>query len=171
MPKESANTSLNQIPAGLKYLAKTRKKYGSNMNLDFGGGKYDKGSEYLLDFGIINKVYDPFNRSVEHNCEVIHRFCSGEMDTITLLNVLNVIPDRTERQNVIDKIIFNMEVGNTLIIGVYEGNRSGITKQTSKGFQLNQKRQFYIDEITRMYNHGFISIEKDSQFIIIRRLK
>ncbi len=68
MPIESADTSINQIASGLKYIAKN---LYSNINLDYGGGKYDRGTIYLKDFNIENFIYDPFNRSEKHNIEIL----------------------------------------------------------------------------------------------------
>ena len=64
----SAATSVNHIPAGFKKIVKDRYK---GINLDWGGGKYDKGTKYLNQWGIINLVYDPYNRSEEHNQEML----------------------------------------------------------------------------------------------------
>jgi hypothetical protein len=40
MPKESANTSLNQVSSGLKILKKITNAETGHVNIDIGGGKY-----------------------------------------------------------------------------------------------------------------------------------
>lgn len=99
MSAESAYTSRNQVPALMKM------ELLKGVNLDYGGGKYDKATEYLATQGVNNFVIDPFNRSKEHNDWAFDQTILGKrLDSITCLNVLNVIPDANERESVVRHI-------------------------------------------------------------------
>ena len=83
------------------------------INLDFNGGSSDEATEELQHMGIINKVYDPINRSQEHNDKVISDFDSIDFDSITCLsgidsNVLESVHNMTETTE-IDRVIFRIK--------------------------------------------------------------
>ena len=87
----SGKTSINRVAHGLKVLANLS---CFDRNLDYGGGKYDAGTEFLSQCHITNYVYDPNNRTPEHNAEVLAK---APYPTVTMLNVLNVIHGRANR--------------------------------------------------------------------------
>lgn len=137
----SCRTSCNRVPIGIKHLAE-RKDYVS-CNLDYGGGRYDTATNYLEGFGIENHVYDPYNRSAEHNTEAL----SHEFDSVTLLNVLNVIESPQERREVIRDAYSRLKEG-VMIIQIYEGDKSGVgTISKKQTYQGNRKTEFYVDEV------------------------
>ena len=54
------------------------------MNLDYGGGKFDNATEYLAEMNVTSLVYDPFNRSSDHNKMVLAEIRNnGSADTVT----------------------------------------------------------------------------------------
>lgn len=61
----SFKTSRRQVPALHKILA-TNNLFKIN-NLDIGGERFDDASKFLASIGINNFIYDPYNRSKEHN--------------------------------------------------------------------------------------------------------
>ena len=68
----SAATSINssKLPA---LFSMVDFKEGS-INLDYGGGRFDNVAEYLKDkYGATNLVYDKYNRSADHNREVLNQ--------------------------------------------------------------------------------------------------
>jgi DNA-binding protein len=108
-----AVTSLKQVAALLK---KAPLKPGT-VNLDLGGGKYDLGTDYLATKNIINYVLDPFNRSEEHNREVVEILnARGGADSVTLANVLNVIESERHRHNTLMKASMHMHIGAHIYI-------------------------------------------------------
>jgi len=147
MSKESAYTSLNQIPAVFKNY-----ELGS-VNLDFGGGKYNKGTNYLDKHGTTNLVFDPYNRSEEHNEEVLlDSQVMYNVNSITCLNVLNVITSKKERADVLKNIRMIVKTQKNepvVLFSIYEGNRSGVpgTRTT----QTNMKTADYIPEIQKVF--------------------
>ena len=93
----SAKTSINQIPKPVKYLLEENRLKDRSVNLDIGGGKYENMTQYLAEWGIMNYVYDPYNRSDEHNEMVIEKTKDGQADSVTMFNVLNVIKDKEDQ--------------------------------------------------------------------------
>jgi hypothetical protein len=147
MAKNSAYTSTRQIPAAFK-IKEAPMIFGDGFNLDYGGGKYDDATIYLRDtLRCTNAVYDPFNRTPAHNISVL-RNLEG-LQTITLLNVLNVIQDKRERIDTLLAIRYIRDCVPTvrhILIQVYEGDKTGIPS-TGRIVQRNMPVKEYIDEI------------------------
>lgn len=73
--------------------------------IDFGGGKFDNSVNYLKDKDVTLLVYDPYNRSAEHNKEVLRVIReNGGADAAINSNVLNVIKEPEARQQVLKNI-------------------------------------------------------------------
>ena len=147
----SAATSINssKLPA----LFKLVKFEEGSINLDYGGGKFDNVAEYLEDtYGATNLVYDKYNRTAEHNRDVLAQIRkNGGADTVTCSNVLNVIAEESERLAVLRNCKRYLKSGGTCYITVYEGNGSGEEGPTKAGYQLNRKTKDYEDEITSVF--------------------
>lgn len=146
----SENTSINsgKLPAifGLVHFEP------GTINIDYGGGKFDNVAEYLTQYDVINLVYDPYNRSKEHNKEVL-RTCraAGGADTATCSNVLNVIKEPEVRKNVLENIKKIVKPTGTVYITVYEGSGKGNEGPTKSGYQLNRKTADYLQEIQEVF--------------------
>ena len=121
----SAATSINssKLPALFKLV---QFEEGS-LNLDIGGGRFDNVAEYLdRVYQATNLVYDPYNRSDEHNRRVLSQVRkNGGADTVTCSNVLNVIAEEDARLSVIRNCKNYLKSGGTAYFTVYEGNISG----------------------------------------------
>ncbi len=142
----SKGTSLNQIAAGFKKIDWKPGTY----NLDYGGGKYEKATLWLLEQGVTNLVYDEYNRSPEHNKEVLS-FADEYAESTTCFNVLNVIKEKKYRKQVIK----NCKRKNTKAIyfSVYEGDKSGEGRQTrNNDYQNNKRLSEYLDEVKSVYS-------------------
>ena len=147
----SENTSINftKVPAVFKLVGHWRP---GTMNLDYGGGKADTAVEYLKQYDVINLVYDPYNRSSEHNQEVIRLIREhGGADTATCSNVLNVIKEPEVRLNVLKNISKLVKSGGTVYITVYEGKGNNAEGPTKSGYQLNRKTADYLEEIQQVF--------------------
>jgi len=144
----SAKTSINKnkIPAIFKKIH----WMPYNINLDYGGGKYNTASDYLFDhYRILNFILDPYNRSMEENLNnnnYIQMF--GGTDTATCANVLNVIQSEFTRKAVILNIYNLLKHNGEAYFSVYEGDKSSIGRQTGKDqWQENKRLSFYYTEI------------------------
>ena len=123
------------------------------VNVDIGGGRFDKATDWLRERGVENLVFDPFNRDQEHNRQVAERVQSEKADTVTCTNVLNVIDNEQARANVILQSAKALKPGGTAYFSIYEGNKSGIGKATVKdSWQNNRITETYIDEIKKYFN-------------------
>ncbi len=146
----SADTSIKQIPAIFK--SKSFEAEAGARNLDIGGGKYDLGTDYLKnERGVESSVYDPFNRSPEHNAAVLDEFKQNPADTVTAANVLNVIAEPEARAEVIQQAFDHLKPGGKAYFDVYEGSRSGEGAATSKGWQNNMKAQAFLEEVQSVF--------------------
>lgn len=147
----SKDTSINvaKAPAVFK-LVKTWSP--DTINLDYGGGRADTAQDYLNEFGVTNLVYDPYNRSAEHNQNVIRQVKdNGGADTATCSNVLNVIKEPAVRLNVLQNIRKLVKPSGTVYITVYEGSGRGDEGPTKAGYQLNRKTADYLEEIQQVF--------------------
>lgn len=120
--------------------------------IDFGGGRFDNAVNYLKDKDVTLLVYDPYNRSAEHNKEVLRVIReNGGADAAINSNVLNVIKEPEARQQVLKNIKKLVKPGAPIYITVYEGSGKGNEGPTKAGYQLNRKTSGYIDEISQIF--------------------
>ena len=148
----SAETSLAQIPA----IFKSKTFVPRGKNIDIGAGKFDLGKQYLeSERGVSESVpFDPFNRSIESNRMAVERLQSGErFGTATIPNVLNVIAEASVRDNVILQAARAIEPEGVAYFQIYEGDRSGVGRKTSKGFQNNKKTSDYANEVSKHFDN------------------
>lgn len=162
----SAKTSVHQIPALFKWMYRNgvfdRQDGGSPcVNLDLGAGKYDAGTEYLEGLGVVNLPWDRYNRTPEHNAKVAKMTEDLEVTSVTIANVLNVIPYVGDRKYL---LYAASSFRVPIYIAVYEGDRSGISHFTTKGWQEHRKTADYVKEIE---DTGFFSkVERKGKVII-----
>ena len=146
----SENTSINsgKLPAIFKLIHLAP----GTINIDYGGGKFDNVAEYLAPMDVINLVYDPYNRTPEHNREVIRTVKkAGGADSATCSNVLNVIKEPEVRRNVLENIRRLIKPEGVVYITVYEGSGRGNEGPTKSGYQLNRKTADYLAEIQEVF--------------------
>ena len=137
----SANTSLNQVAATFGMV--DLKNGGSN--LDYGGGKYDKATALLSGRGVTNLVYDPFNRSEVHNFLVRQQISlSGGADTVTANNVLNVIREEIVVLDILRQTANGIRADGTAWFLLYDGDKSGVGRATTRGWQRNERAASYV---------------------------
>lgn len=166
MPEQkitSADTSVKQIPATFKRVDFVP----GTVNLDYGGGRFDLGSDFMREKGVENLVYDVFNRSQEHNDGVLSRVREQRPDTVTVNNVLNVVAEPEVRDFIIQDAGQYMKPDGTAYFLIYQGDESGVGKQTAKGFQNNAKAESYIPAIKKHFN----DVTRKGNLIIARDFK
>ena len=152
----SAGTSLNQVPALFKSAVFSPAP--GSRNLDIGGERYDMGTKYLKDERKVDSaVYDPYNRSAEHNDQVLRDYEANPADTVTVANVLNVIKEKGARQDTIGKANQYLRPGGVAYFSIYEGDKSGKGRETSKGFQHNKRAQDFLAEVREVFPGAFRS--------------
>jgi hypothetical protein len=144
----SAKTSIKQIPAGFRIVDKYFTWYQGTVNLDIGGGKYDLMTNALKEKGVENLVYDPYNRSMQHNGEVINTVLRIKgVETVTIFNVLNVIRERQIQSEVLFLAKSCLKLGGIVFVRstyMNPAKRSGITKSGTFQHYLTQKEYLEI---------------------------
>jgi hypothetical protein len=142
----SAATSINssKVPALFKLI-----KWEKGMrNVDIGAGKFDTATVYLAGFEATNIPFDPYNLPKEHNERVVMDMAVNPADTATLSNVLNIIKEKGKRIKALERA---KRWAKITYIKVYEGDKSGVGKVTSKGWQENRKYDDYISEVQEVF--------------------
>jgi len=155
----SAATSLKQVPAIFKLLNDNLERPESfwaftDDILDYGGGKYDLLTEKLAEIGVRNWVYDPFNRTKEHNTLVRQMLVARPADHAICSNVLNVIREKEARLEVLRDIAKLTSPLGSVFVTVYEGDRSSRGKKTTKGWQNNRPLKSYLPEFRKVFRRG-----------------
>ena len=148
----SAATSINstKLPA-IYNMVEFRP---GDVVVDFGGGKFDNAVNYLKDKDVTLLVYDPYNRSAEHNKEVLRILKEhGGADAAVNSNVLNVIKEPEAREAVLRNIKKITKRGAPIYITVYEGRGDGAEGPTKSGYQLNRKTADYTEEIEQVFSN------------------
>lgn len=149
-----ARTSVSQVPA----LHRRVEWEPGTVNLDLGGGKYDKATDFLAGLGVTNLVLDRYSREPGHNRSVLDRLSESKADTATVANVLNVIRDPGIRREVLEAARDLVRPGGKVYFDVYEGDKSGVGKTTSRGsWQENRKLRTYLDEIREVFPDAELS--------------
>lgn len=148
----SAATSINSTKLPAIYSMVNFRS--GDVVVDFGGGKFDNAVNYLKDKGVTLLVYDPYNRSAEHNKEVLRILKEhGGADAAVNSNVLNVIKEPEAREAVLKNIKKITKRGAPIYITVYEGKGDGAEGPTKSGYQLNRKTGDYMDEVERIFSN------------------
>ena len=151
-------SSRKQIPALFKKIPWVK----GQRNLDWGGGKYDDATNWLRDeHGVENMVVDKFNRSEEHNQSIIddilvHMY-NGDpyIHTATLANVLNVIPNKSDRLTVLKELALNIALTSTTVyISCYEATGQPKVSEC----QTRMKLKDYLPEIKEIFR-GEVTIK------------
>ncbi len=160
----SAKTSLRQVPA----LFKNPNVRFGEVNIDIGGGRFDLATEYLAERGTRNLVFDPYNRGEETNRATLDYLMAGNRaDTATNANVLNVIAEAPARANVVLEMAKAIKPDGRAYFMVYEGDGSGVGRETSAGYQNNRKTADYAPEIERFFDR----VERRGKLIIATQPK
>lgn len=164
---KSASTSVNskcKVPRLAKVLPEWMEE-GCTI-LDYGGGKYNTATDYLLTFQIYNRIYDPFNRGQYENIRAMIRH---GYDGAMLSNVLNVIMEPEIREEAIRNIWDRLKLGGLLFVSVYEGDKSGVLKVNEKrnSCQLNKRLKEYLPEVQKIFGeHVHIKRTKGVEYIL-----
>lgn len=138
----SKQTSINSKKAPAIYgMKKAIETMTGKRVIDIGGGRFDTAQEAARKYSAMVSIYDPYNRSEAHNREVI----GGAYEIAVISNVLNVIDSEAARRDVIQ---LAGSKADTILITVYEGDKSGKGRQTAAdSWQENRATEDYIEEI------------------------
>lgn len=162
----SAKTSIKQVPAGFSIVAKYFGWQPNSVNLDIGGGKYELMTEELSKKRVINLVYDPYNRSLEHNLKIVNNIREISVDTVTVFNVLNVIKERFIQLEVLYLAKSALKDGGYIFVRSTYKNPAKVSGVTKKGtFQHYKTQKEYLEIVKEIFpnaklEYGIISAMK-----------
>ena len=99
-------------------------------------------------------VYDRFNRTEDHNEEVVRNIRDGQADLVTLNNVTNVIKERKSRGQLYLNAANAVKDNGAVYIAPYVGEGDGVVRVTQGGgsVQLNRTAEMYKRETERFFN-------------------
>jgi hypothetical protein len=123
--------------------------------LDYGGGRYEKLTEYLARIKVRNLVYDPYNRPQAHNDLIRQMLTTRPADVGICSNVLNVIREPAVRHEILQDVARLVKPAGRIFITVYEGDKSSRGRKTTKGWQSNRPAKNYVREIRRVFPGAF----------------
>jgi hypothetical protein len=165
----SAKTSINDKKKPGVFTWKKDWQPGTT-NFDLGGGRFDIHSVYLKGKGVTNRVYDPFNRSNEHNRKVLtDTIKEGGADTVTSANVLNVIKERENRVHLVKQAFAILKPGGTATFQVHyiKGKEAGPTQQGTS-WQNHKPAEWYLPEIEEIFGKENV-IKTTQQYIVVHK--
>jgi hypothetical protein len=148
----SEATSRRQVPALFKDVGDDGGWRRGSRNGDIGGGAWDDASGWLGRRGVDNVVYDPGNRDDEWNRDALDDMLDGQCDTVTVANVLNVIPEQKSRDEVIELAANCLADDGTAYFGVHEGHGDGQQDETRDGYQENRRLDSYVPEVEEFFD-------------------
>ena len=138
----SANTSINKL--GRLYKVFCHEKPNGKV-LDFGAGKYRKGTIFLQDKGFDVDSYEP---SLHDNLP------SGKYNTILISNVFNVIAEDEIILQILKTCKELLESDGRVLITVYEGDKSGKGKPSKEDcYQRNARTAEYIGLVSKVFDN------------------
>lgn len=164
---KSASTSQSQVSAGITHAVKHGHIKPNTINVDYGGGKYDKGKAHVEDNVSSAKlhVHDIYNRSDSHN-KAVEKETLGKSDYVGMHNVLNVIKEPEHRNTALENMKKFMKpktgVGH---VTVYEGDRSGSGRMSKKdtgsgsSWQNHKPTASYVNEIKKVFPEHSHTVE------------
>ena len=148
----SANTSIKTLNRVYKEIVGQYPR--ATTILDIGCGKYDTNMEFAQEHDFIWFGIDPYNRTEEwneDNIKAMTDWCDAP-DIIMCNNVLNVIKENNIILHILNQIYGCAGDETDIYITIYEGDKSGVGKVTTKGYQRNQKVNTYKSLISEFFD-------------------
>ena len=161
---DSAATSINQRlnPQGYNTLKKRGDIKKGQTIVDIGGGKFDNVVNDAAKEGATVKVYDPFNRSPQHNKKVVEEVRDGKADVAMSHNVLNVIKEDENIINIVKQAENAIKPNGKAHFSVYAGSvtdRAKGARETSKGWQRFQTIDEYVPFVEKVFGKNNVTVK------------
>jgi hypothetical protein len=150
----SAKTCIKQVPAGFKIIDKYFGWYQGTKNFDIGGGKYELMTEELSKKGVTNLVFDPYNRSLQHNIEACQLALDGVrgVHSVTIFNVLNVIENLSDQLHILEMAKMFLLNGGVLYVRSTYKNPAKVSGYTKSGtFQHYKTQKEYLEIVQKVF--------------------
>ena len=154
----SSKTSINskKLPTGYNDLLRKNIFKKGQVVVDIGGGKFDNAVERLKKLGAKLYIYDPFNRTQEHNYNTAKAVADGGADVAVSNNTLNVIAEKENIHRVIAQTHNALRDGSKAYFTVFEGDRSSEGKVTTAGYQRNEPTESYMNAVRKVFGDNVV---------------
>ena len=154
-PAQAFNSADTSINGGKLPTVYNKIEFANGCTvLNYGGGKFNNTIEFGKANGFTDLIFDPFNRSHEWNAVIVKSISENGVDLAILSNVLNVIKEANVRGFVLEVLANTLNDNKPLFITVYEGDKTGNGRQTSKSaWQENRKMKEYLAEVQKHFTH------------------
>ena len=142
--------------------------------LDVGGGRFDCNREFMQkNRGIHLLIWDPFNRSQHHNLNVQQDVTSQQVDAVTSMSVLNVIPEVAVRLAHINTVKKALKIDGKAYFKIWSGDKplqgSYLASATENSFQANAFADRFLTEIEVVFGVGNVKLESRVGNLIIAK--
>ena len=167
----SGRTSINdkKLPQGHTKLLKAGVYKKGDVVVDVGGGKFNNAVDALAKVGAKLYVYDPFNRTPEHNRKVAKIVRDGGADVAVSHNVLNVIKEEANVELVVKQLHNSLKDGGSAYITVYgDGKKNAGPTQKGKSFQRHQSLTQYKPIVERIFGKENVT-SKGGMIIAVKK--
>jgi len=169
LTSEATSINLKRLPQAFTQLMKEDIFKSIRTGLDIGGGRANNVIKKLKkDLGFNLRIYDPFNRSPKHNAEVISQIIEeGGVDAVFNNNTLNVIREKENQLRIVQQARDVLRDNKTAYFSVYEGNKTGVGKTTTKGWQEHKPLEMYKELIEEVFGADNVTMKNG----VIRAVK
>jgi len=142
--------------------------------LDVGGGQSDQNKDYMARTkGVELLVWDPFNRSDQHNKAVKRSIKLQLADAATSMSILNVIPNIEARLAHITTVMQATKVGGFCYFKVWSGEGenkgTGVAIETSEAYQANAPAKRFLNEIRAVFGLENVYLDEMVQNLIVAK--
>lgn len=136
--------------------------------LDIGGGKYNWNKCYMKQVKNINLlVWDPYNRSIEHNDQIKKDVKEKKADAVTSMSVLNVISECEVRLAHIATVKDALVANGLAYFKVWPGNANNISATTENSYQSNSFAIRFLNEVEMTFGSGNAKMDSKVPNLII----
>ena len=140
--------------------------------IDIGGGQFDSNRHYMKQKRNIDLlVWDPFNRSKEHNDTVHQEIMQQKADAATSMSVLNVIPEIEVRLQHINAVKSAIELGGLAYFKIWAGdhpvNGTYLPTESTTEYQTNAAPERFLREIEVVFGKGNVMVHNTISNLIV----
>lgn len=149
---DTIKASLRQVPAQVKKINWLDKHAGAVV-LDYGAGKYPHLVQQYVKAGGAFRVdsYEPFGEIEEY--QQYPGIMAGQYDAILCSNVLNVIKYEEDLEEVLGNLAVLVNEEGVVYIQMYEGDKSGRPRRTTRGWQRNAYSNEYFGVLSKYFDY------------------